>query len=126
MAFTRKNPLKLNNLQLRTLVLAQVLAKDPASGNIDEATGEAHILNLPHAHGDHIHVGKFTVSARDASGLANAAVWVALTRKGLVKEGYPESIVLTKEGLEYDTGLGDHFKDDSGADACCTKPGCCS
>ncbi len=126
MAFVRKNPLKLNKLQLRTLVLAQVIAKDPASGKIDETTGEAAILRLPHAHGDHIHVGKFTVSARDASGFDNPAVWTALTRKGLVKEGYPASIVLTKEGLEYDTGLGDHFKDDSDADGCCTAPGCCS
>ena len=70
MAFVRKNPLKLNKLQLRTLVLAQVIAKDPNSGKIDEATGEATLLRVPHAHGDHVHVGKFTVAARDASDVA--------------------------------------------------------
>lgn len=113
MAFVRKNPLKLNKLQLRTLVLAQVIAKDPNSGKIDEATGEATLLRVPHAHGDHVHVGKFTVAARDASGFDNPSVWVALTRKGLVKEGYPASIVLTKEGMDYDTGLGDHFLEES-------------
>ena len=32
MPVQRKNPLKLNNLQLRTLVLAQIIAKDPNSG----------------------------------------------------------------------------------------------
>ena len=113
MAIVRKNPLKLNKLQLRTLVLAQIIAKDPKSGQIDEASGEGTVLRVPHAHGDHVHVGQFTVSARDASGFENAAVWVALTRKGLVKEGYPASIVLTKDGMEYDTGLGDHFLEES-------------
>ena len=35
----RINPLKLNNLQLRTLALAQVLAREPAVATRDDATG---------------------------------------------------------------------------------------
>ena len=99
MPVQRKNPLKLNNLQLRTLVLAQIIAKDPNSGSIDEATGDAPLLRIPHAHGDHVH--------------ANPAVWVALARKGLAREGYPASIVLTREGMEYDTGLSENFVEES-------------
>jgi hypothetical protein len=34
----KKNPLKLNKLQLRTLALAQVLARDPETGLKDEAS----------------------------------------------------------------------------------------
>ena len=48
----RKNPLKLNKLQLRTLALAQVLARD--SGRLDEASGEVTLSSLPHPHGDHV------------------------------------------------------------------------
>lgn len=113
MPVTKANPKKLNALQARTLVLAQILAKDPNSGRIDEETGDATILRIPHAHGDHVHVGKFVVSGRDASGFNNPSVWVALARKGLVREGYPASIVLTPEGLAYDTGLGHNFVEES-------------
>ncbi|MEQ8390447.1 MAG: hypothetical protein RIB30_05600 [Thalassospira sp.] len=113
MAFVRKNPLKLNKLQLRTLVLAQIIANDPNSGQVDEETGEGTLLRVPHAHGDHVHVGQFTVAARDASGFEIPSVWVVLTRKGLLKEGYPAALVLTKEGMAYDTGLGDHFLEES-------------
>ena len=76
----KKNPLKLNKLQLRTLVLAQVLAKTPGMAEIEPETGDATLLQLPHAHGDHVHIGGFTVSAREASGFSNPAVWVALAR----------------------------------------------
>ncbi len=105
----RPNPLKLNKLQARTLVLAQVIARDPQSASTDPATGEVTLHRVPHAHGDHVHVGAFTVHARDASGFANPAVWVALARKGLVKSPDPHAIVLTAEGVAYDTGLGDQF-----------------
>ena len=71
----KKNPLKLNKLQLRTLALAQAIAADPDMAHVNEASGEATLLKLPHAHGNHVHVGKFVVSARDASGFDNAAVW---------------------------------------------------
>ena len=103
----KQNPLKLNKLQLRTLALAQVLARD--SGRPDAASGEVTLSHLPHRHGDHVHVGEFTVSAREASGLANPAVWNALARKGLVRIEGPAAIVVTALGLTYDTGLGDRF-----------------
>ena len=112
---TRKNPLKLNKLQLRTLALCQVLARDPASALKDEATGGVTLSRLPHAHGNHVHVGAFVVSSKDASGFGNPAVWVALARKGLVADtsqpGGP--ITILAEGLEYDTGLGDKFLEPS-------------
>jgi hypothetical protein len=60
---------------------------------------------MPHAHGDHMHIGEFTVSNRDASGLANEAVWIALERKGLARSRFPVAITLTTDGLALDTGL---------------------
>ena len=106
----KKNPLKLNKLQLRTLALAQVLARDPGMAQQDEASGEAALMRLPHAHGDHLHIGAFTVSTRDASGLTNPAVWAALARKGLSHSNNPTAVAtLTSDGLTYDTGLGRHF-----------------
>lgn len=105
----RANPLKLNKLQLRTLALAQVIAKDPVASLTNEVTGEVTLMRLPHAHGDHVHVGPFVVSAKDASGFSNAAVWVALGRKGL-SHGDPSGVVtITKAGLDYNTGFGDKF-----------------
>jgi hypothetical protein len=105
----KKNPLKLNKLQLRTLALAQVLARDPGSSNRDEDSGDVTINNVPRPHGNHVHVGPFVVAARDASGFANPAVWTALHRKGLVREADDFSVTLTPEGIGYDTGLGDRF-----------------
>ena len=64
----KTNPLKLNKLQLRTLALAQVLANDPDSGLRDDASGEVTLMSLPRPHGDHVHIGAFVVSARDALG----------------------------------------------------------
>ncbi|OSQ44811.1 hypothetical protein [Thalassospira sp. MCCC 1A01428] len=109
MPVQKANPKKLNALQARTLALAQILAKDPNSGVIDAETGEGTITRAPHGHGDHVHVGEFVVAARDASGFSNPSVWVALARKGLVHEGYPQTVVLTAEGMTYDTGLAEHF-----------------
>jgi len=106
----KNNPLKLNKLQLRTLTLAQVMARDPGMARPDETTGEVALLQLPHGHGDHLHVGEFTVSARDASGLSNPAVWTALARKGLSHSNNPGAVVtITAAGMAYDTGLGHHF-----------------
>jgi hypothetical protein len=106
----KKNPLKLNKLQLRSLALAQVLAADPELSSRDDETGDIKLLHLPHAHGDHMHIGGFTVPARDASGLTNPAVWVALERKGLAVDGGPMvAITLTPQGIDYDTGLSDQF-----------------
>ena len=103
-------PVKLNKLQNRTLALMQVLAKYPGAAVVDPDTGEATIAQLPRPHGDHVHVGDFVVSGRDASGFANQAVWVALERKGLAKSNFPLSITLTKAGLAHDTGYGDVLK----------------
>jgi hypothetical protein len=106
----KKNPLKLNKLQLRTLTLAQLIAQEPNLSRSDEATGETTLLHLPHAHGDHVHIGRYTVSTRDASGLGNPSVWSALVRKGLARiEPSLQQIVLTADGLSYDTGLGHHL-----------------
>ncbi|RED53362.1 hypothetical protein [Aestuariispira insulae] len=111
----KKNPLKLNKLQLRTLALAQVLARDPAGAITDAETGEVTLTRLPHAHGNHVHVGAFVVSSKDASGFDNPAVWVALKRKGLVREEARPGgqVTLMPQGLEYDTGLGDKFLEPS-------------
>jgi hypothetical protein len=103
----KRNPLKLNALQLKTLALLQELAKDPSTSSRVEETGEAVITNIPHPHGDHFHIGRRLVMARDATGLRNPAVWVALARKGLARYDYPLAIMLTKAGIEYDTGIAD-------------------
>jgi hypothetical protein len=105
----KKNPLKLNKLQLRTLTLAQLLAQDPNLARRDETTGAVTLLQIPHAHGNHLHIGRFTVSTREASGLSNPAVWSALVRKRLARIDGPIAITLTAEGLSYDTGSGDRF-----------------
>ena len=105
----KKNPLKLNKLQLRTLALAQILAKDPETSLRDEKTECIALLILPHRHGSHVHVGRFTVSSKDASGFSNPAVWGALERKGLSLPKGPVGISLTIAALEYDTGLGNKF-----------------
>ncbi len=100
----KTNPLKLNPLQLRTLALLQELARHPETSK-QGGTGEIVITGLPMAHGDHLHVGSFVVSARYASGFSNPAVWIALARKGLVKDGYPADTALTAAGVAYETGL---------------------
>ena len=105
----KRNPLKLNKLQLRTLTVAQLLARDLNFAQRDETTGAVTLLQIPHAHGDHLHIGRFTVSTREASGLSNPAVWAALVRKGLARVDGPIAITLTAEGVSYDTGSGDRF-----------------
>jgi hypothetical protein len=103
---TKKNPLNLNALQLKTLTLLQELARSPshAEGLPD---GAVRVSQLPYPHGDHFHVGAAIVMARDANGLANPAAWAALERKGLIKSEFPDAAVLTPAGLAYDTGLAD-------------------
>ncbi|WP_120498923.1 hypothetical protein [Kiloniella sp. EL199] len=107
----KKNPLKLNKLQLRTLVLAQVIGRDKRQA-VHHPNRDVTLSQLPHTHGDHVHVGEFVVSAKDASGFNNPAVWVALARKGLVRED-GQTITLTAEGVAYETGLGDKFLEKS-------------
>lgn len=107
---TKKNPLKLNKLQNRTLLLMQELARSPETGTPDPNTGEVLLNTLPHPHGDHVHIGALVVSARDASGFANEAVWTALARRGLARVlEFPVAITLTPLGRTYDTGLNERL-----------------
>lgn len=104
----RINPLRLNRLQLKTLAILQELASDPAVARRDEASGGVQITAIPAPHGDHFHVGSKLVLARDATGLANQGVWLALIRKGLASAGaFPNTIVLSPAGLGYETGVAD-------------------
>jgi hypothetical protein len=105
MSNKRANPLKLNALQLKSLTLFQALAEDPGRAMVDGDSGEVTIGSLPHPHGDHFHVGPYVVGASNASGLFNEGVWKALERKGLIRGMYPAAVTLTKDGLDYDTGL---------------------
>lgn len=99
----KNNPLKLNSLQLRTLTLLQAMARVPGTA-ANASNGEVTIAQFPQAHGDHFHLGDAVVAGKDATGLYNEAVWNALARKGLARSDYPRQIVLTAEGLGYDTG----------------------
>jgi hypothetical protein len=99
----RRNPLGLNTLQLKTLTLLQELARLPAYSGPAEEAGIA--VRPPDPHGDHFHLGDAVVATRDASGLRNPAVWVALERKGLIRSMYPLGAVVTPLGLDYETGL---------------------
>lgn len=97
--------IKLNKLQNRTLALLQELAQHPETAITDTDTGEVTVTHMPHAHGNHVHVGRLVVSSKDASGFSNQAVWSALERKGMARGNFPISITLTKAGLDFDTGL---------------------
>ena len=67
----KKNPLKLNALQLKTLTVLQQLATVPMFASADEASGEVLIRYLPSPHGDHFHCGDAVVMSKDATGLQN-------------------------------------------------------
>ena len=105
----KAKPVKLNPLQSKTLVLLQILAKDPDSSAPVEGSQDIRITRLPHAHGNHMHVGEFVISSKDASGLTNPSVWIALARKGLVRDNWSDEIILTEQGLAFSTGLEDRF-----------------
>jgi hypothetical protein len=105
----KRNPLNLNPLQLRTLTLLQALATLPGHGAAADEPGAIMVSNLPHPHGDHFHLGNWVVLARDASGLANEAAWVALERKGLIRSLFPMACILTAAGAAYDTGIRDQI-----------------
>jgi hypothetical protein len=99
----KRNPLGLNALQLKTLTVLQELARVP---DYSSAAGESGItVRPPDPHGDHLHLGDAVVETRDATGLRNPAVWVALERKGLIRSMYPHAAVVTPLGLDYETGL---------------------
>jgi hypothetical protein len=101
----KKNPLKLNPLQLKTLTLLQELARHPELSTPIPETGEVLLSQIPHPHGDHFHIGSKVVAGQDATGLHNPAVWIALERKGLARSSHPYALHLTRAGQDYDTGL---------------------
>ncbi len=102
---SKRNPLNLNPLQLKTLALMQALARLPDHAGPADADGAVRVGNLPHPHGDHFHLGDAVVLSRDATGLANQAAWTALERKGLIRSLFPDAAIVTQAGLAYDTGL---------------------
>lgn len=104
---TKRNPLNLNALQLKTLTLLQQLAQLAGKPAAEDEPGGLAITELPHPHGDHFHLGEAVVAARDATGLRNPSVWAALERKGLIRPKLPEAVILTEAGQQYDTGMRD-------------------
>jgi hypothetical protein len=102
---SKTNPLKLNPLQLKTLTLLQELSRHPEHAAAAPDGQGVRVSNLPAPHGDHFHMGDYVVAARDATGLANEAVFVALERKGLIRSGFPLGALLTQAGLDYETGI---------------------
>lgn len=101
----KTNPKKLNPLQLKTLCLLQELARLPDTHQVEPETGRKILSRFPNPHGDHFHLGPYVVGSRDATGLRNEAVWVALERKGMAVNHFPTAIILTEEGESYDTGM---------------------
>ena len=101
----KRNPLKLNGLQRKTLAILQEVAGLSEFSRPDEAGGGITFLGLPQPHGDHFHIGDKGVMASNATGLQNQAVWTALSRKGLVAPGFPMVMALTGAGVAYDTGI---------------------
>ena len=102
---TKKNPLKLNNLQLKALTIMQAYAETQYA--VPEGDGGEVTITMPPPHGDHFHVGEAVVMMRDATGLVNEGVWAALQRKGLIRPRmFPTMCTLTASGLAYDTGVG--------------------
>jgi len=104
---SKRNPLKLNKLQLKTLALLQQMARSPDHAQAAGEPGSIMVSNFPPPHGDHYHIGDAVVLGRDATGLANQAVFVALERKGLIRSMFPMAAVVSAEALAYDTGLAD-------------------
>src|SRR3984893_17842641 len=102
---TKRNPLNLNPLQLKTLTLLQELARLAGKPDTENEPGGLAITELPDPHGDHFHLGEAVVAARDATGLRNPSVWAALERKGLIRPKLPEAVILTALGQQYETGL---------------------
>lgn len=104
-AAMRSNPRKLNALQLKTLAILQAMAAERDFADPPDQDGTVLIHSMPHAHGNHFHVGPVAVLARDATGLGNPNVINALVRKGLLL-GSPAGLpILTREGVAYDTGI---------------------
>ncbi len=105
----KRNPRKLNKLQLKTLTLLQQIAHLPDMATPNRETGEVEITAFPQPHGNHFHLGPYIVFGRDATGLRNEAVWRALNRKALAYGTFPIAITLTSAALEYETGMKDQI-----------------
>jgi hypothetical protein len=103
----RANPKKLNPLQLKTLAILQAIAREERFASPPDEEGRVTIRGLPHIHGDHFHIGRAVVHARDATGLGNQNVINALVRKGLLVDGAEGRPALTSEALSYETGIAD-------------------
>jgi len=102
----KKNPLKLNSLQLKALTIMQAYAE--TDHGVPEGDAGEITITMPPPHGDHFHVGEAVVLLRDATGLVNKGVWAALQRKGLIRPlMFPTVCTLTASGLAYDTGVGE-------------------
>lgn len=110
----KQNPLNLNALQLRTLTVLQALARVPEAAQEGPEAGEVTIIAFPQRHADHFHLGDAVVMGKDCTGLFNETVWNALTRKGVARANWPNTIALTLVGLAYDTGLADEILHRSG------------
>ena len=100
---TRRNPLKLNKLQRKSLAVLQMIAAQEESSRPGPREGEVSIERLPTPHGDHLHLGPYVLQGRETAGLMNPAVWSALLRKGLVREFGEDGLAVTPAGLDYDT-----------------------
>jgi hypothetical protein len=105
----RPNPAKLNALQLKTLAILQELARSQGGASEPLEDGSVALNRLPRPHGDHFHVGSALVMAKDATGLANPAVFSALQRKGLLVRAPDGKPALTTAALAYETGIADQI-----------------
>lgn len=101
----RTNPLKLNSLQLKTLVILQQMARSPGHAMQPNEKGDIGVGNWPPPHGDHFHIGDAVVLGRDATGFRNPAVFAALQRRGLIRGATATVAILTPEGAGYPTGI---------------------
>ena len=99
-----RNPLRLNNLQLKSLTLLQMLAAEEGFSRPGPREGEVTITRLPTPHGDHFHLGPYVLESREAGGLGNPAVRKVLSRKGLVRQFGEGGLAVTPAGMGYDTG----------------------
>ena len=63
---TKRNPLNLNPLQLKTLTLLQELARLAGKPAAEDEPGGLAISELPDPHGDHFHVGAAVASTPGA------------------------------------------------------------
>jgi len=99
------NPLKLNTLQLKTMALLQAMAQESNLAQPADEKGDVLLTAMPHAHGDHFHIGHRLVMARDATSLENPNVFQALARKGLVAQADNGAPIVTAAGIAYPTGI---------------------